>query len=202
VAYDPAKGEIFVVNTNAGTVSVISDTTNTVVATIPLGNPVPIGVASWIVYDSGRAELFVSLSFAYNGEVAVISDSNNSIVGKILVGGEPEGVVYDSAKGEIFVANALSKAVSVISDTTNTVVANVTVPYGTLAMAYDSGKGEIFATNLPPNNSSNPNASSNTISVISDSSNTAIATITVGSNPQGIAYDSGKNEIFVTNYHI
>jgi YVTN family beta-propeller protein len=66
-------------------------------------------------------------------------------------------------------------------------------------MAYDSGKGEIFATNLPPNNSSNPNASSNTISVISDNSNTAIATITVGSNPQGIAYDSGKNEIFVTN---
>lgn len=32
IAYDPGKGEVFVANTNANTVSVISDVTNTVVA--------------------------------------------------------------------------------------------------------------------------------------------------------------------------
>ncbi len=198
VAYDSAKGEIFVVNTNAGTVSVISDTNNTVTATIPLGNPVPIGVATWVAYDSGKGELFVSLS-GTDGEVVVISDSDNTVVDKIVVGGEPEGLAYDSAKGEIFVANALSDNISVISDETNSEIANVTVPSGTLAIACDSGNGEIYATDLPPNNRSNPNASSNTVSVISDSENLVITNIEVESNPQGIVYDSGKGEVFVTN---
>lgn len=199
MAYDTAMNEIFVVNTNAGTVSVISDSNNTVVATIPLGNPVPIGVAYWIVYDSGKSELFVSLSFAGNGKVIIISDKSNTVVGEITVGGEPEDLAYDSAKGEIFVANALSNEVSIISDKTDTTTATVALPFGTSALTYDSGRGEIFATNIPPKNMSNPNASSNTVSVISDSSNQAVTNITVGSSPQGLAYDQGKNEVFVTN---
>jgi YVTN family beta-propeller protein len=195
VAYDPAKGEIFVININAGTVSVISDNSNTVVATIPLGNPAPIGAASAIVYDSGKSELFVSLS----GEVVIISDSNNTVISKIPVEGQLEGLAYDSAKGEIFVANTMANAVSVISDETDTVIASVTVPNGTLAIAYDSGKGEIFATNVPTPNHLNPYAVSSTISVISDNSNAVVANIKVGNSPEGIAYDSGRNEIFVTN---
>jgi len=195
VAYDPAKGEIFVININAGTVSVISDNSNTVVATIPLGNPAPIGAASAIVYDSGKSELFVSLS----GEIVIISDSNNTVINKIPVVGQLEGLAYDSAKDEIFVANAMSTDVSVISDETDTVIASVTAPNGTLAIAYDSGKGEIFATNIPTPNHLNPYAVSNTISVISDNTNTVVANIKVGNSPEGITYDSTKNEIFVTN---
>jgi len=179
MAYDIAMNEIFVVNTNAGTVSVISDSNNTVVATIPLGNPVPIGVAYWIAYDSGKGELFVSLSFAGNGKVIIISDKSNTVVGEITVGGEPEDLAYDSAKGEIFVANALSNEVSIISDKTDRATATVALPFGTSALTYDSGRGEIFATNVPPKNMSNPNASSNTVSVISDSSNQVVTKITV-----------------------
>ena len=63
----------------------------------------------------------------------IISDSNNTVIVKYLLRRQPEGLAYDSAKGEIFVANAMSKAVSVISDETDTVIAYVTVPYGTLA---------------------------------------------------------------------
>ena len=37
LAYNSAKGEIFVSNGQDNTVSVISDTTNTVIATIPVG---------------------------------------------------------------------------------------------------------------------------------------------------------------------
>ena len=61
---------------------------------------------------------------------------------------------------------------------------------GHYGIAYDSGRGEIFVTNLD----------FNSVSVISDSTNTVVATITVGSLPWGIAYDSGKGEIFVANY--
>src|SRR3989475_12816993 len=56
-------------------------------------------------------------------------------------------------------------------------------------VAYDSGKGELFVANEGANN----------VSVISDVTNTVVATISVGSRPNGVAYDSGKGEVFVTN---
>ena len=56
-------------------------------------------------------------------------------------------------------------------------------------VAYDPGKNAIFVANY----------NSNSISVISDSTNTVVATITVENQPQAIAYDSGKGEIFVTH---
>ncbi len=91
------------------------------------------------------------------------------MVATVTVGIDPEGVAYDSGKGEIFVANAGSNTVSVISDSTNAAVANVTVGNRPAGVAYDSGKGEIFVANYL----------SNTVSVISDSTNTVVATVTV-----------------------
>jgi YVTN family beta-propeller protein len=62
VAYDSGKGEIFVATSRGyylnGTVSVISDITNTVTETIPAGIG-PYGVA----YDSGKDEIFVTNNY-------------------------------------------------------------------------------------------------------------------------------------------
>ena len=77
----------------------------------------------------------------------------------IMVGYSPEGVAYDSGKGEIFVANCGSNTVSVISDSTNTVVATIPVGDCPYNLAYDSGKGEVFVANFVDG----------TVSVISDS---------------------------------
>ena len=79
--------------------------------------------------------------------------------GTITVGTEPEGVAYDSGKGEVFVANYAAGTVSVISDSNNAVVATVTVGANPYGVAYDSGKGEVFVADT----------SDNTVSVISDS---------------------------------
>ena len=184
VAYDSGKGEVFVANQGSNNVSVISDATSKVVATIPVGT-MPRGVA----YDSGKGEVFVT-DFWTNA-VSVISDTSNTVVATIPVGSGPEGVAYDSGKGEVFVANAGSNAnaVSVISDASDSVVATIPVGTGPGGVAYDSGKGEVFVTN----------AGSNTVSVISDANNTVVATIPVGSGPEGVAYDSGKGEVFVAN---
>ena len=65
----------------------------------------------------------------------------------MTVGTGPYDLGYDSAKGEVFVANAYSRSVSVISDSNNQVVTTVTVGSGPLGVAYDSGKGEIFVAN-------------------------------------------------------
>ena len=53
-------------------------------------------------------------------------------------------------------------------------------------MAYDPSKGEIFVTN------GGPSTTLGTVSVISDSTNTVVANVTVGTTPVGIAYDSEK----------
>jgi len=185
VAYDSGKGEVFVSNTYDGTVSAISDITNTVVATIPVGS------ANNIAYDSGKGEVFVTGT----GTVSVISDATNTVVATIPIEAEPIGIAYDSGKSEIFVTTYADNGdmVSVISDATNTVITTIPIgpPAADLGIAYDSGKSEIFVTLYAIN--------SNTVSVISDITNTVVAAVPIGGIPSGIAYDSGKGEIFVTN---
>jgi YVTN family beta-propeller protein len=161
VAYDSSMGEIFVANYGSGSISVISDITNAVVATITLGE-YPYS-PYFIAYDSSKGELFVTtyntLS-SRNGShlVLVISDSTNTIVANVTDGFNANALAYDSGTGEIYVTNT-GDSVSVISDSNNTVVSNVTVGTNTVGIAYDSGKGELFASN-----------GTNAVSVISDSS--------------------------------
>ena len=160
----------------------------------------------WIIYDSGKGEIYVTNSF---GTIFVISDSSNNVIANLSLGGntgiEPNTVAYDSGKGELFVTNPnvgvlngspyviSNGTVSVISDKTNTVVADLTLE-GTNpeAIAYDSGKSEIFVSESNPNNGGQ-------VSVISDSNNAVVATIPIGFNPIGMVYDSNKGEIYATN---
>ena len=204
IAYDSSKGEIFVTDdvetfsvlsgsvftteNGVGMVSVISDSTNTVVATIPVGYS-PTAVA----YDSGKGEIFVTTEPNYPTftGVSVISDSTNAVIATIPVGNSPDGIAYDSGKGEIFVTNSGDNTVSVILDSNNTVISTLAVGSNPQGVAYDFGRSEIFVANH----------SSNTLSVISDRDDTVIATVNGTSVPQGVAYDSGKSEVFVTNYY-
>jgi len=55
VAYDPANGDVYVANFGDGIVSVISDSTNTVIANVS----VP-GTPADVAYDSAKGEIFVS----------------------------------------------------------------------------------------------------------------------------------------------
>jgi YVTN family beta-propeller protein len=61
-------------------------------------------------------------------------------------------------------------------------------------MAYDSGLGEIFLCDA--GNNGNVHGA---VIVISDSTNTVVTSIQVGSYPKEAVYDSGMNEIFVVN---
>ncbi len=182
VAYDSAKGEIFVVNSAAGTVLVLSDSNYALLKTVTVGQ-----TPYRDIYDSNKSEIFVA-NYGANS-VSIISDSDDKVVKTVTVGTSPSSFAYDSGKGEIFVANSGTDTVSVISDSTNTVVANVTVGTGPYDLDYDSTKAEVFVAN----------AYSRSVSIISDSNNQVLTTVTVGSGPLGVAYDSGTGEIFVAN---
>jgi YVTN family beta-propeller protein len=182
IAYDSGKGEVFVANSGFNTISVISDSTNAVVATVTVGTS-PAGVA----YDSGKGEVYVTNRVS--NSVSVISDNTNAVVATVAVGTTPNNIAYDSSKGEVFVVNSGANTVSVISDTTNAVVATVPVGTSPYKVVYDSSAGEVFVAN----------SGFNTVSIISDSTNTVVATVTVGGGPAGEAYDSGMGEVFVAN---
>lgn len=152
-----------------------------VTATIPVGSP---NIAA---YDSGNSRIYITNSSGNN--VAVISDTTNTVIDSVSVGKYPYGIAYDSGKGELFVANLYDNTVSVISDSTDSVVATITVGASPYMCAYDSAKGEIFVTNQHDG----------TVSVISDSTNTVVKTVTVGTEPFDAVYDSGKGEVFVSN---
>jgi DNA-binding beta-propeller fold protein YncE len=61
-------------------------------------------------------------------------------------GTSPYGLAYDSAKGEIFVADKGKSMVSIISEKNNAQVENVTVGPTPEFVAYDPAQGEIYVT--------------------------------------------------------
>jgi YVTN family beta-propeller protein len=189
IAYDSNYNEMFVGNLGSSNLSVISDAKDMVTANISM-NLGTSGAPMGLTYDNRTGEIFVADSGANN--VSVINDTSNKLARTIPVGAYPTALAYDWAKREIYVANAYDHNVSVINDTSDKVVVNIQANYGDPAgLAYDPAQGEIFV--------SYDNSGANTVSVINDSSNTVIGTVTVGSRPEGMSFDNRTQEVFVAN---
>ncbi|MGD0646332.1 MAG: hypothetical protein ABSA75_15680 [Candidatus Bathyarchaeia archaeon] len=154
--------------------------------------------AEGVVYDPAMHEIFVDNY--YSGNILAISDINNQQVADIIAltqyAGPPFNLAYDSAKGEIWVADGTGAYA--ISDANNQVVANVTniiSSWGSLVqIACDPKTGEVFV-----NYNTFTGLGSPYMQVISDSSNTIIANVTqAGALFASGAFvdDSAKSEIF------
>jgi YVTN family beta-propeller protein len=94
-------------------------------------------------------------------------------------GSYPEGVAYDSGRGEIIVTDFSNWAVYVINDTDYSVVKTLSIELP-IGVCYDSGKGEIFVTSV----------GTSLVYVINDTTDKQITTVDVGFWPHGLAYDS------------
>jgi hypothetical protein len=197
ITYDSGKGEIFVASFSLSeaksTIFVISDSTHTVVDTIPI----PININSELAYDSSTGNIFLTNYFA--ATVTIISDSTNSIIKTIKLRDGPEwpdAIVYDSGKNEVFVAtDGNPKVVAVISNNSYSVVANISGGNSPHGMTYDSRRGLIFVAY----------AADYEIRVISDSNNSIVSTFRVNEHydddwyPRSIAC-ANNGEVFVANY--
>jgi len=182
VAFDSGTGEVFVANFGSSNVSVISDVTDKVVATIPVGYQ-PSGIA----YDPMRGELFVA-DYG-SGAVSVISDATDLVVATIPVGEAPWDVAYDPLMAEVFVTNLDSSNVSVISDVSLKVVASIDVGVGPSGIAFDAIHNNLYVANEGTNN----------VSVISGETDLIVATIDVGYEPLGVAV-TPLGQAFVTDF--
>jgi len=119
-AGDARQGRQVAYLTNQGndTVSVVDITTNTVIATIPVGGA-PTGVAAG---PGGRA-----------GTVSVIDTATNTVIATVPVGTQPFGVAVTAGGTRAYVCNVDS--MSVIDTATNTVIATLSLPEGPFEIA-------------------------------------------------------------------
>ncbi len=187
-AYDPAKGLLFVANegdpyagTTGDTVSVVSDSSNAVVANVTVGYS-PDGVA----YDPQLGEIFVANGGSNN--VSVINDTNLSVVATISLSNGPNAIVYDSGRGEVFVADS---GLIVISPRTNAVIKTLSaVSTGYQGLAYDSRQGEILAL------------TDYQLTGVLDSNYSFVGNVSLGKGgslgTQALAYDAGNGFTYVT----
>ncbi|MFC5881829.1 beta-propeller fold lactonase family protein, partial [Streptomyces virginiae] len=149
---------------------VINTATNTVVATVPVGDA-PQGVA--VSPDGTRA--YVT---NYGADtVSVINTATNTVVATVPVGDAPQGVAVSRDGTRAYVINAGDDTVSVINTATNTVVATVPVGDAPREVAVSPDGTRAYVTN----------ANDDTVSVINTATNTVVATVPVGDLPFGVA---------------
>ena len=215
IAYDPVNKRMYVTNSGDDTVSVIDTTTNKVIDTnpnTPQIDPIMVGGGpAGIAYDPTNERMYVENR--NDKSISVIDTTTNKVIDTnpntpqidpIMVGGEPEDIVYDPVNKRIYVANFDDNTVSVIDTTTNKVIDTnpntpavtdpITVGDAPTGIAYDPVHKMIYVSNH------GDDLGNDTVSVIDTTTNKVVGSIRVGDEPLDIAYDDPVNKrMYVTN---
>ena len=187
VVITPNGQYVYITNCNSNTTSVISTATNSVVATISVGN-CPAAIA---ITPNGQ---YAYITNIYGNITSVVSTSSNNVVANIHVGYDSQGVAITPNGQYVYVTNRNSNTVSVISTATNSVVATIPVsssvgvaPVG-IAIT-PNGKYVYVAIN-----------GGTGVLVISTATNSVVATIpNVGTWPVTFAITPNGQYVYVTN---
>ena len=183
VAYDPVSGSVWVANSYSGDVSILSASSQTLLGTVYIG-----GGAGGVQVDPGTGLAFVDATST--ATVVVINIAARSIVAQIPTGAFPESVAYASGSGEIFVGTGSQGTVEIISERTNHILASVPVGLYPRHLAFDSKEHVVLVPCLTQ--------VSNTMFVISDTTNTLVANVSIdGIVPTSVAVDPDRGLIFV-----
>ena len=183
--FDPAWGEVFIASDAGahGRLEVVSDASDAVVASVPVGND-----PSWLTYDPVRGEVFVSNPGG--NSVSVVNDTTDAVVATVPAP-VPTGIAYDATDGDVYVTGYQGPTISVLDPSSNRVVGTIPIPSccnGT-GLAYDPARGALFAAV----------ADRGLVYVVSTSSQSVLASVPVGSYPSTVTYDPAVGEVFVAN---
>ena len=170
----------YVPNELDDTVSVINTVTNSVVATVPVGSG-PVGIA---VNPAGTHAYVTNRK---DSTLSVIETATNTVIATVPVGYGPVGVALNPGGTRVYVANRKDNTVSVINSVDHTLVNSIPVGFGPFGVAMNPAGTLAYVTNttLVEEERGKPGR---TLSVISATTNAAVASISVGlSDPWGIA---------------
>jgi YVTN family beta-propeller protein len=181
-----AQPYAYVANLGSDDVSVIDARTNSVIATVPVGQG-PDG----IVATSDGSRVYVT-NFV-SGTVSVIDTRTNTVLATIPVGSGPVGLALAPNDTLAYVANRGSNSVSVIDTAAGSVVATIPVGSGPDAVAVTPNGAAAYVTN-------SFTSSPGTVSVINTATNSVTATVAVGRTPNRVAVTPDGCFAYVANF--
>ncbi len=181
-----AQPYAYVANLGSDDVSVIDAHSNSVIATVPVGQD-PDG----IVATSDGSRVYVT-NFV-SGTVSVIETRTNTVLATIPVGSGPVGIALAPADTFAYVANRGSDSVSVIDTAAGSVVATIPVGAGPDAVAVTPDGAAAYVTN-------SFTGSPGTVSVIDTAANSVTATVAVGHTPNRVAITPDGRLAYVANF--
>ena len=182
---DVSNGNVFVSLYGAGNMTVISGTSNQVIANIP-NVPLPEGGA----YDPANGYLYVSNDGKY-GNITVLDAVTNSYVSTISTGNKwgLGGIAYDPSNQLLYACDNGDNNLTVVDTTSNSVVALIPIGGSCTVPFYDSQNGLLYTvmTNL------------DRLSVVNTTTKTVVATMGTGGYPAAIDLDTANGYLYITN---
>jgi YVTN family beta-propeller protein len=143
IVYDSEKDEMFVSGWE-GRVTIISDSSLKVVGSVSF----PDTNLGAVAYDPSEGEVWVANYDGYvYSYVYGISDSTNTVVSSLSVGGNPWGVAYDPTRGQILVTGQRYDNLWVFQDSSGSMLANFSLGVQPMNLAVDDATGTVFAGN-------------------------------------------------------
>lgn len=186
-------GKVYVSNSGSSNLSIINPKTDTVT-----GNISPVDSPTGMVYDPVNGYLYVAAST----NVTVVNVTTESIAGYIPMPEPfyPQHLGYDPSTHEVYATNDYFSsggtaahnisAIYTAPGTIGSLVSVINVGPDPSAIGYSSVSHDIYV----------PSGTSNTVTIISDSTNTVVKTVGVGTYPTGITTWSGdEGHLFMSN---
>jgi YVTN family beta-propeller protein len=140
ITFDPVSNQVFIINGDAGSITVIDPKSDAAVATIDVGGKLEYGVAG----EHGK--LFVN--GAAKREVVSIDTATNKVVAHWPVPEceSPHGLAIDAASHRLFVS-CLNEKLNVVDSQSGQVVATVPIGKGSDAVVFDPKRKLLFSSN-------------------------------------------------------
>lgn len=140
IAYDAARGEVYVFNAKGNSATVIEAKSAKVVATIPLG-----GAPEFPAVDAAAGRIYINLED--KSEVVAIDTAKHEVVAHwpLAPGEEPTGIAFDAAHHRLFAA-CHNKMLAMLDTETGKVVTTVPMCSGTDGCAFDDATQLVFAS--------------------------------------------------------
>jgi YVTN family beta-propeller protein len=194
ILFDVRSDEIFVANVGSGTVSVISTSSNLVIATIAV-NDYPVALA----WNNETNQVYVACANTTIPQVGspsvldVISAASLSVVARISLGAvTPAGIAYDPSSNEIFVSNSAMQVsppppeLLIISAASNQTIGSIALPSSAWTLGevvFDNFTGDLYVAGAGLTNYYDTLGDF----VVNPTTRTLVGNISLGVDPNGIA---------------
>jgi YVTN family beta-propeller protein len=191
LAYDSLNGNVYVTQQGANSTTEINGSTWAVMHSWTVGaNP------DAAAFDPSTADLFIANGGSAN--VTVLNTTTATVTGAIPAGRGADGVAYDCKNQDVYVTNFDSNNTTVISAVTQKAVTSLPVSPYPSGVAYDPERSVIAVAAEGPGQAAMADGE---VNFISNATNLPVGNVTVGSDPDGIAFDFVNGYEYVANGH-